>query len=188
MELFKELMKNDQIKRSVLIHFGFGNVNKSKVEKWVEKTYPEFFYEIKKNMRFTNLVEFAPREIEILTANERSALLDLVCLEKGGDLQPFKGDLKVKTAEQLTIQFKTTEMEGNILHHMVFEAEIRSVEDLFALSLTKGRYTKFKRTTDKRWYTFRTFAKRLFERQMFDKVFNEFNINDPIEEYETNFR
>ncbi len=84
-----------------------------------------------------------------------------------------------------TIQFKTTKIQGDILHHMVFEAEIHSAEDLLALSLTNGRYTKFKRKTDKQWYTFRAFARRLFQRDMFDKVFNEFNIFDPIVEYVT---
>lgn len=93
-----------------------------------------------------------------------------------------------KANKPYKIQFKTTDIEGDILHHMVYEAEVHSAEDLLALSLTKGRYTKFKRTTDKQWYTFRTFAKRLFERQMFEKVFNEFNIFEPIEEYETNIK
>ncbi|MEK4081286.1 hypothetical protein [Solibacillus sp. FSL K6-1126] len=94
----------------------------------------------------------------------------------------------LRTNKTYAIQFRTTEIEGNILHHRVFEAEIHSAEELLALSLTQGRYTKFKRTTDKQWYTFRTFARRLFERQMLEKVFNEFNVYDPIEEYDTNFR
>lgn len=87
-----------------------------------------------------------------------------------------------------TIQFRTTEIIGHIYHHMVYEAEIHTAEELLALSLTQGRYTKFKRTTDKQWYTFRTFAKRLFERQMFDKVSSKFNVFDPIEEYDTNIK
>lgn len=94
----------------------------------------------------------------------------------------------INTKKSYAIQFRTSEIEGNIVHHMVFEAEIHSAEELLALSITLGRYTKFNRTTDKQWYTFRTFARRLFERQMLGMVFNEFNVHDPIEEYQTNFR
>lgn len=94
----------------------------------------------------------------------------------------------LNTNKTYAIQFKISEIEGNVLHHRIFEAEIHSAEELLALSLTLGRYTKFKRTTDKQWYTFRSFAKRLFERQMFGKVFKEFYELDPIEEYVTNFR
>lgn len=94
----------------------------------------------------------------------------------------------LNTEKSYAIQFRTSEIEGNILHHMVFEAEIHSAEELLALSITLGRYTKFKRTTDKQWYTFRTFARRLFGCQMHGMVFKEFNLLDPIEEYQTNFR
>lgn len=92
------------------------------------------------------------------------------------------------TIKAHTIQFKTTEIEGDILHHMVYETDIYSAEDLLALSLTLGRYTKFKRKSDKRWYTFRAFAKRLFQGRMFDKEFEKLIVIDPIEEYETNIK
>ncbi|WLV25869.1 hypothetical protein QR721_06615 [Aciduricibacillus chroicocephali] len=93
-----------------------------------------------------------------------------------------------KVNNSYKIQFKTTDIEGATLHHLVYEFEMHSAEELLALSLTEGRYTKFKRTTDKQWYTFRTFAKRLSERQLSEKAFNEFNKFDRIEEYETSVK
>ncbi|MBT2616125.1 MULTISPECIES: hypothetical protein [unclassified Bacillus (in: firmicutes)] len=78
MKIFTELMKNDQIKRSVLIKFGFGDVNKSEVEKWVKETYPEIYHKINKNLKSTKVVEFSPREAEMITEEERTAILDRV--------------------------------------------------------------------------------------------------------------
>lgn len=83
MRLFAELMKNDEIKRSVLIEFGFGNVNKLEVVKWVKEKYPFKYFNVKKGMESIDLIEFAPREIEMMTAEERTSILNQVLLEKG---------------------------------------------------------------------------------------------------------
>ena len=41
MTIYNELMKDDDIKRSVLIEFGFGTVNKLDVVEWVKEKYPD---------------------------------------------------------------------------------------------------------------------------------------------------
>lgn len=76
MEIFSELMKNDQIKRNVLIKFGFGTVNRSEVERWVKEKFPETYCAIKKGLKSTKVIQFAPKETEMITAEERSAFLD----------------------------------------------------------------------------------------------------------------
>lgn len=59
---------------------------------------------------------------------------------------------------------------------MIFESDIRSVEYLLLLSLTHGCHTKFKRKSDKRWYTFRAFARRLIQRRMNNNMYEELNV------------
>jgi hypothetical protein len=77
-QLFNELMKDDQIKRAVLVKFGFGNVNKSKVTKWVKEQYPVQYAEVKKNIPSKKVVEFSPNETEMTSREERDAFLDKV--------------------------------------------------------------------------------------------------------------
>ncbi|MBD8004553.1 hypothetical protein [Bacillus norwichensis] len=77
-QLFTEIMKDDQIKRAVLVKFGFGNVNKSKVNNWVKEQFPTRFAEIKKNLPPKKIVKFASNETEMTSRKERDAFLDNV--------------------------------------------------------------------------------------------------------------
>jgi hypothetical protein len=74
-QLFTELMNEPDIKRAVLVQFGFGQVNKSKVNKWVKDQFPVKFAEIKKSIPSTTVVKFEPNETETTTREERDAFL-----------------------------------------------------------------------------------------------------------------
>jgi hypothetical protein len=77
-KIFNVLMEDAQIKRAVLIKFGFGNVNKKKVVEWIKKEFPFEYAEAKHNASLSksNVVEFSSRESEMMSADERSAFLD----------------------------------------------------------------------------------------------------------------
>jgi hypothetical protein len=77
-QVFTELMNDPQIKRAVLVQFGFGDVNKSKVNKWVKEQFPIQFADIKKNIPSSKVVKFESNETETTTRQERDAFLENV--------------------------------------------------------------------------------------------------------------
>ena len=76
MRIFDELMKDSHIKRAVLVEFGFGDVSKKKVVDWVKKQFPLQFADIKKGIPTSKVVGFSSGESEMMTAKERSDILD----------------------------------------------------------------------------------------------------------------
>lgn len=54
----------------------------------------------------------------------------------------------------------------NPIKEDVFEVQIRSIEDMTILSLRLGWKVKFKKPTDKNWYTYRAMTKRLFNKEI----------------------
>ncbi|RLQ89956.1 hypothetical protein [Falsibacillus albus] len=48
----------------------------------------------------------------------------------------------------------------------VYEAEVSSVADFIALTYRLNKFVKYKKPTDKNWYTSRTMVKRLFKKEI----------------------
>ncbi|RBW69464.1 hypothetical protein [Bacillus taeanensis] len=78
MTVFNEMIKDEAIKKQVLIEFGFGNVQVKQVEKWLKDTYPSKYAELKKKVKNGNVVGFNPKSVEVTTREERDAILDKV--------------------------------------------------------------------------------------------------------------
>lgn len=77
MKIFNALMQNEQIKRAVLIEFGFGYANPKKVVNWVKKQFPEKYVEIADQIKMNSIVtDFMPREVELTSRSERDKILN----------------------------------------------------------------------------------------------------------------
>ncbi|MFJ8264763.1 hypothetical protein [Peribacillus asahii] len=75
MTIVEQAMKNAELRRAILVEFGFGEVKPKKVEKWLKEHYPVQFAKLKSNTKKSNVLQFST---ELTTAEERTAFLDRV--------------------------------------------------------------------------------------------------------------
>ncbi|USK69196.1 hypothetical protein [Peribacillus asahii] len=75
MTIVEQAMQNEELRKAILIEFGFGEVKPKKVEKWLKEQYPVQFAELKRNTKKSNVLQFST---ELTTAEERTAFLDRV--------------------------------------------------------------------------------------------------------------
>lgn len=72
--MYNILMNDKDVKRAVLIEFGFGEVNPKEVEKWVRVNFPMEYKALKAYKNHESNVIYLEREN--MTVDERSKLLD----------------------------------------------------------------------------------------------------------------
>lgn len=60
---------------------------------------------------------------------------------------------------------------GNPMEEKVYEAEVSSIQEFIALSYMNDKKIKYKKATDKTWYTPKALAKRVFKKE-FEELSN----------------
>jgi hypothetical protein len=120
-QLFTQLMKDEDIKKAVLVEFGFGNVNKLKVNKWVKEQFPVQYAEIKKNIPSKKVVEFASNETEMTTREERDVFLDRVIGKLDSMLERKVVQVYEDDLEQLIDKYQEAEYNRDGLSMLIFD-------------------------------------------------------------------
>lgn len=78
LNLLSELLKNKEIRKQVLIEFGFGNANPKKVLKFIQEKFPFEYAELSSKTipNSSKVVQIMPKEVELSSRDERDAILD----------------------------------------------------------------------------------------------------------------
>ncbi|MFC4183017.1 hypothetical protein [Saccharococcus thermophilus] len=78
LNLLNELLQNKEIRKQVLIEFGFGSANPKKVLKFIQEKFPTEYAELSSRETLNNpkVAQFMPKEIELSSRAERDAILD----------------------------------------------------------------------------------------------------------------
>jgi hypothetical protein len=73
MSIYELAMQDPVVQKKVLIEFGFGSVNPIKVERWLKKNHPYYYYELKRKAVSQKVV---PLEVESMDKDRRNKILD----------------------------------------------------------------------------------------------------------------
>ncbi|MEC1697736.1 hypothetical protein [Schinkia azotoformans] len=76
MTIYDLMMQDEKIKKSVLIEFGFSELQPRKVEEWFKKENPDTYAQFKQQCKNDNVIGFNPKSVEASTRAERDAILD----------------------------------------------------------------------------------------------------------------
>jgi len=74
--IYDVIMLDPELKKEVLIQFGFGQVEPRKVEEWFKKERPQTFHTLKKALRNDKVLGFNPKESEASSKEYRNQVLD----------------------------------------------------------------------------------------------------------------
>lgn len=73
MSIAELAMQNPDLRRAILVEFGFGHVSPKKVEKWLREKYTVQYAELKRNSKKSNVIQF---ETELTTSEHRTKILN----------------------------------------------------------------------------------------------------------------
>lgn len=74
--VYDAIMLDPDLKKEVLIKFGFGQVEPKRVEEWFKKKRPETYHALRKALHTDKVVGFNPRETEATSKEYRNQVLD----------------------------------------------------------------------------------------------------------------
>ncbi len=80
--IVQQAMKDEFLRKQILVEWGFGRVNEKRVEKWLKKEFPFEYAELKRNTEQSNVIPIAT---DLTTAEERTDFLNRVLAKIDGE-------------------------------------------------------------------------------------------------------